>query len=399
MISVEKALERITANILPVEAETVPLLEADRRTLAEDVHALTTQPPFHASAMDGYAVRAADVLNIPSTLTVIGESAAGHGFAGRVEQGQAVRIFTGAPVPLGADAVVIQENTKRAGTELIVCSAPPEAGHLRRRGMDFAEGARLLNAGTRLCPRTITLAAAMGHNTLTVRRKPTVALIATGDELVLPGAIPSREQIVCSNPFGIAGIVARAGGQTNFLGIAQDDAAHLTELCKKARTADILITIGGASVGDHDIVAPVLQSMGMTLDFWRIAMRPGKPLMFGMLGKTRVVGLPGNPVSALVCSHIFIAPLIRAMLGNAESTQRQQTAILTESLEENGPRQHYMRAFSTHDTQGEHHVTPVHSQDSSLLSPLAKADVLIIRPPHDPELHAGARVNIMPLDF
>ncbi len=398
MISVEEALRRITKGVPPAQQEHIPLLEADGRTLAEDLSARITQPPFDASAMDGYAVRAHDVATLPATLAVIGEAAAGHGFSGKVGIGQAVRIFTGAPLPDGADAIVIQENATRSGSQIIVTENCPDPRHIRHQGIDFRKGAHLLKAGSRLTPRSITLAAAMGYADLPVRRKPTVALIATGDELTLPGAPMAPHNIICSNPFGIAGVIERAGGRAAFLGIARDERTHLAGLCAAGLDADILVTIGGASVGDHDIVAEVLQSQGMVLDFWRIAMRPGKPLMFGKFQDTRVIGLPGSPVSALICTRIFIVPLLEALLGYQTPATNLQTAIVTEALPQNGPRQHYMRAISQ-GSGDDQRVTPVKSQDSSLLSTLAAADVLVVRAPHAPVIKPGERVNILPLDF
>ncbi len=399
LISVDEARSRILAEATPVGTECVALMAADGRTLAAPLAALRTQPPFDASAMDGYAVRSGDVAALPACLKVIGEAAAGRGFRGQVEASEAVRIFTGAPVPAGADAIVIQEDTKREGDNVIVHSGAPDPGHVRQRGFDFIEGQKLICDGTCLTARDVTLAAAMGHAQLEVRRKPRVALIATGDELVLPGEICGEDQIVCSNPYGIAAMVRRAGGEPQFLGIARDDAAHLRGLCEQAAGAEILVTIGGASVGDHDIVAPVLKGMGMSLDFWRIAMRPGKPLMFGRLDHTLVIGLPGNPVSSLICTRVFIVPLIRALLGQTGTGDRTLTAPLAVDLPANGPRQHYMRAITQESENGVRAVAPVRSQDSSLLSPLATADVLIVRPAGDPAQPAGARVRVLDLDF
>ncbi len=399
LLSVEEARSRILADVTATAVETVDLLSADRRVLTEDLAALRTQPPFDVSAMDGYAVRAADIKAFPARLKVIGESAAGHGFHINVDTGQAVRIFTGAPVPAGADAIVIQEDTERDGETVVVQECIPEAGHVRKRGFDFQDGQTLLSGRTVLTPRDITLAAAMGHGSLEVRRRPTVGLIATGDELVLPGQETGRDQIVCSNPFGIAAIVERIGAEAHFLGIAKDNRDDLAALCERGRDMDVLVTIGGASVGDHDIVAPVLQDMGMTLDFWRIAMRPGKPLMFGRLGKTHVIGLPGNPVSSLICTWIFIVPLIAKLLGRQDSGLTMKPARLSEAMSKNGPREHYMRGVSETLADGSLAVAPVRSQDSSLLSPLAQADVLIVRPPHDPERAIGDSVSISQIDF
>ena len=399
LLSVEEARSRILAGAVAKETEFVELLSADRRVLAADLDALRTQPPFDVSAMDGYAVRADDIREFPARLHVIGESAAGHGFHNQISSGEAVRIFTGAPVPPGADTIVIQEDTERDGDTVIIQECQPEDGHIRKRGFDFDVGQRLLNGGIVLNPRDITLAAAMGHGRLEVRKRPRVGLIATGDELVLPGEETGPDQIVCSNPFGIAAIVERIGGSAQFLGIAKDDPAELAALCEHGRDMDVLVTIGGASVGDHDIVAPVLQDMGMMLDFWRIAMRPGKPLMFGRLGETHVIGLPGNPVSSLICTWIFIVPLLTKLLGRDGSGLETLSVRLNQSLSSNGPREHYMRGISTTDPDGTISVVPVRSQDSSLLAPLAEADVLIIRPPHDPKRSVGDEVQVSRIDF
>ena len=281
LLSVDEARARILDGVNPVPSETVELLDSPGRVLADSATALRTQPPFDVSAMDGYAVRRVDVGSPPATLNVIGESAAGHGFRGSIGEGQAVRIFTGAPIPLGSDAIVIQEDTERSGDSIIVHDGAPDTAHFRKRGIDFNGGDVLLRAGRRLTPRDVTLAAAMGHGGLAVRQRPRVAIVATGDELVLPGQPVGDDQIVCSNPYGIAAMIERAGGAPDFLGIARDDRDDLTEHFRRAQEADVLVTIGGASVGDHDLVAPVLEDLGMSLDFWRIAMRPGKPLMFG----------------------------------------------------------------------------------------------------------------------
>jgi molybdopterin molybdotransferase len=400
LLSVEEALARIVADVVPVSTERVGLFEADNRILVEPVVARRTQPPFDVSAMDGFAVRKQDVAELPTTLRLLGQSAAGHGYRGALGAGDAVRIFTGAPLPDGADAIVIQEDcTFDAETVTVGSGGAPEAGHLRKRGYDFTEGDRLIAPGRKLTSRDVTLAAAAGYPDLEVRRKPRVALLATGDELVLPGEPVGSDQIVCSNPFGIAAIVRRAGGEPIFLGIAKDDKAELSEKCAQARDADVLLTIGGASVGDHDFVGPVLEAMGMSLSFWRIGMRPGKPLLSGRLGDLHVLGVPGNPVSSMVGSRIFLVPLINALLGLPDESLKPVTAHAAVELSKNGPRQHYMRATQTIAADGRILVMPVASQDSSLIGNLAKADCLIVRPPHDPEVPAGATVAIMPLDF
>ncbi|MGE5267932.1 MAG: gephyrin-like molybdotransferase Glp, partial [Deltaproteobacteria bacterium] len=314
MLPVDEALRRILESVSPTDSQRVSLSEAAHRVLAEDVRATLTQPPFDASAMDGYAVRAADVAHLPATLNLIGEARAGKGFDGAVTQGSCVRIFTGAPVPAGADAIVIQENTKSEGSSVTVVDGQPDPAHLRPRGGDFAEGQVLLPSGRRLDARAILLAAAMGHGTLAVRRRPVIAVLATGDELVEPGERPGPDQIVSSNPYGLAAMIAAAGGVPRLLGIARDTPAALDGKLDAAADADVLVTTGGASVGDHDLVGPVLTARGMTPGFWKIAMRPGKPLLFGRLGEQRVLGLPGNPVAALICGRVFLVPLIDRLL-------------------------------------------------------------------------------------
>ncbi|MFM9942111.1 MAG: gephyrin-like molybdotransferase Glp [Hyphomicrobiaceae bacterium] len=399
-LTVEAALARILADARTTTSlDNRNLLDAAGCVLAAPLVARLTQPPFNASAMDGYAVRAADVASLPAVLNVIGEAAAGHGFRGRVEAGEAVRIFTGAPVPDGADAIIIQENTRRDGTRVTVTEGQIDPEFVRPRGGDFAAGQTLIPSDRRLTARDLTLAAAMGHGALTVRRPPAVAILATGDELVPPGIIPGPDQIVCSNTFGLAALVKAAGGEPRLLGIAGDTRASLEAHVAQAAGADILLTAGGASVGDHDLVAPVLTAQGMTLDFWKIAMRPGKPLMFGRLGPQMVLGLPGNPVSSLICARLFLVPLIRALLGLQPEPHRPLSARAAVKLGANGPRTHYMRATSRLALDGAREVTPVRSQDSSLMSPLAEADCLIVRPIAAPAIPAGSEVPVLLLDF
>jgi len=399
LLSVDQALQLILDGVGATSAETVAIEAARGRTLAAPLAALLTQPPFDASAMDGYAVRAADIARLPATLTVIGQAAAGHPFAGTVAAGQAARIFTGAPLPAGADVVVIQENTSRDRDRVTVTDGTPDKGNVRTRGFDFREGEVLLQAGRRLGPREVSLAAAMGHGAVPVRRKPRVAVLSTGDELVLPGERPGPGQIVSSNHLGVAALAEIAGAEVELLGIARDTRESLEAHFARAESADILVTIGGASVGDHDLVGPVLQARGLALAFWKIAMRPGKPLMFGRLGPARVLGLPGNPVSSLVCTRVFLTPLIRALLGQPAEAERALQARAAVALEANGPRQHYMRATTALGPDGVPAVTPVRSQDSSLLAPLAQADCLLVRPANAPAAPAGSLVPIQPLDF
>jgi molybdopterin molybdotransferase len=398
LISVEEALARILADAAPLGTERVAIDVAHDRILAGPLAARLTQPPFDASAMDGYAVRVTDVATLPAKLKVIGESAAGHPFAGRVDNGEAVRIFTGAPVPEGADGIVIQEHTTREGDQVVIQGADVQTDHIRPRGGDFREGMSLLDAGRRLGPRELSLAASMGHGEVVVFRRPRVAVLSTGDELVRPGETPGVGQIVASNHLGIGAMVRGFGAEVIQLGIARDTAESLTAHVERAKVADILVTIGGASVGDHDLVAPVLSKQGMELAFWKIAMRPGKPLMSGRLGALRVVGLPGNPVSALVCARVFLVPLVEQLAGRPRATEATLQAEATVEIEANGPRQHYMRATLTRGG-GLPRVTPVRSQDSSLLSPLSIADCLIVRAPNTPTVSPGETVRVLPLDF
>ena len=397
LLSVAEALARVTAGLKPLEVERVALEGASGRVLAEDVAARVTQPPFDASAMDGYAVRAADVAAVPVTLRVVGRSAAGAGFRGKVGPGEAVRIFTGAPVPEGADLIVIQENAEEEQGSVTIKEAAGEP-HIRPRGQDFAEGEILLTAGTRLGPREMMLAAAMNQADLPVRRKPKVAILATGNEVVPPGSELAADQIVSSVPYGLAALIARHGGEAMALGIAKDEPESIITLARAGSAADILVTIGGASVGEYDLVAAALKSEGLELDFWKIAMRPGKPLLFGRMGNQRVLGVPGNPVSALICAHVFLIPMLDKLLGATEESRHEPEAVLGEALAANGPREHYMRALSAWRQDGMRVVTPLPSQDSSLVAALARADCLIVRPPNAPALPRGARVRIVPLD-
>lgn len=397
LLSVEDALEKVVAGIAPLPAEDVALLAADGRHLAEGLTATRTQPPFDASAMDGFALRKEDAA-IGKTLRVIGQSAAGHGFAGHVGPGETVRIFTGAPMPAGADLIVIQENTRHTPDEMTIIDGDLQTNHIRPAGNDFHQGAELIPAGARLGPRALTLAAAMGHATVKAVRKPHVAIIATGDELVLPGKTPSPDQIVCANPYGIAPMLERAGATVTFTGIAADTVDSLTDHFDRAADADLMITIGGASVGDHDLVGPALNARGIELDFWKIALRPGKPLMFARNGRQRILGLPGNPVSSLVCARVFARPVLDAFLGHATPQMQLSPARLTAPLPANGPRKHFMRARATF-TNGEREVTPVASQDSSLLATLFSADTLIVRACHAPAAAPGDSVLCLDLDF
>lgn len=397
LLPVASALEQILSGIASPAEEMVSVFAADGRVLTRDLVAMFTQPPFAASAMDGYAVYGQDAAPVGARWTVVGESAAGRGFAGRVGPGEAVRIFTGAPVPADCATVVIQEDVARDGDVIVATDATASGANIRRAGNDFAQGDVLLKRGHRLDPHALTLAAAMGHGEVPVARCPVVAILATGDELVPPGARPGPDQIVSSNPAGIAALVVRAGGVPLQLGIVADRMADLRAAIAQARGADILITIGGASVGDHDLVGPALKEEGIDLAFWKVAIRPGKPLMFGRLGPMRVMGLPGNPVSALITARVFLVPLLHALLGIEPEARDLETAILSQPLEANGPRLHLMRAKLGRDASGALTVTPMPSQDSSLLSALVEADCLIWREPDAVLAAAGDAVRFQRL--
>ncbi|QHQ34727.1 molybdopterin molybdotransferase MoeA [Algicella marina] len=390
MIPVAEALAQVLALISPTGTEDVPLDAADTRALAAPIVATRTQPPFAASAMDGYALRA-DEAPAGANLRVIGEAAAGRAFTGKVGMGEAVRIFTGAPVPDSADTILIQEDADRSGDRITVREAARPGAHIRPAGGDFFTGAEIPSP-RRLSPRDIALAAAMNCPKLTVRRRPVIALIPTGDELVMPGEVPGPDQIVSSNNFGLAALIARAGGQPRLLPIARDTPDSLRAAFASARDADLIITLGGASVGDHDLVQSTAADEGLDLSFYKIAMRPGKPLMAGRLGGTPMLGLPGNPVSAMVCGTLFIEPAIHAFLG-LPAPDRAFTAPLAHALPANGPREHYMRARREPDGS----VTVFDCQDSSLLSVLHASDTLAIRPPHAKAAPAGQDIRCLAL--
>ena len=391
MIPVSEALDRLFALVRPVGSETVPLAQAGGRVLVADAVARRTQPPFAASAMDGYAVRAAEAA-VGATLPVIGEAAAGRRFSGALPAGAAVRIFTGAPVPEGADAILIQEDARREGERITVAEAPKPGEHVRPAGGDFAEGDRLA-APRRLTPRDVALLAAMNLPEVTVSRRPRVALIATGDELVLPGETPGPDQIVSSNNFGLAAMLDAIGADPVLCPIARDSRDSLMAALEPARDADFIVTLGGASVGEHDLVASVFAESGLSLDFWKIRMRPGKPLMAGRLGEAVMIGLPGNPVSAMVCGEVFVRPAIDAALGLPARPRETRPARLAHPMPANGPREHYMRAEVAADGA----ATVFENQDSSLLATLARANALVVREPDAPALPEGAEVRQIPL--
>jgi molybdopterin molybdotransferase len=389
MISVEAALARCVALCTPLVAETVRLQDACGRWMCAPAVAGHDQPPFAASAMDGYAVVGDPVAG--ATFIVTGEAGAGHAFAGRIGPGEAVRIFTGAPVPKGATRVIIQEDVVVTGPMITVKPNADAAPHIRPVGQDFRAGATL--SPRRLRPNDLALLAAMNIAEVTVTRRPVVALIATGDELVMPGEDPRSDQIIASNSFALKAMVEVEGGTARLLPIARDTEAELATVLGLAAGADLIVTIGGASVGDHDLVGRVA---GLEHAFWKIAMRPGKPLMAGRLKGVPMLGLPGNPVSAIVCGHLFLLPMIRAMLGQTDVAPVQHRAQLAVDLPANGPRAHYMRArLVTGD--GLPRITPFERQDSALLSILGEASALLIRPVDDGPRRAGDVVDYLPL--
>ncbi|GGA85698.1 molybdopterin molybdenumtransferase MoeA [Brucella endophytica] len=391
LLPVDEALARLLADATALGEETIPLMQAGGRVLARPVTARHTQPPFDASAMDGYALRGADVASVPVELTVIGESAAGKRFSGTVAPGEAVRIFTGAPVPDGADTVLIQENTERLSNDRVRVLASVAPGkNIRRAGLDFTKSETLLTPGRVLDAADLSLAAAANNAALAAIRQPKVAILATGNELVPPGGTLGPDQIIASNTVGIAEIVRRNGGVVCDLGIVPDKVERIEAAIGTAveEGVDILVTSGGASVGDHDLVHAALSARGMELDFWKIAMRPGKPLMFGRLKTLRVLGLPGNPVSSLICAHLFLVPLVAALGGRAYKPDIR-TARLESDLPANGSRRDHIRAQIIVGRDGALFASPLPQQDSSVLSALARADALIIREPHTAPARAG----------
>ena len=390
MITVAEALAQLFALVSPLGAEDVPLAKAHNRVLARDAQATRNQPPFAAAAMDGYAVNGRPV-KPGQTFEVIGEAAAGHRWDGTVGAAQAIRIFTGAPLPDGTDHVIIQENVSRDGSRVILDDSTNDKPHVRPAGADFRVG-DTVKALRRLTPSDIALLAAMNIPIITVTRRPVVAIIATGDELVQPGEMPGHDQIIASNGYGLAALIENLGAEARLLPIARDTVASLEFAFDLAADADLIVTIGGASVGDHDLVGDVAQVKGMERSFYKVAMRPGKPLMAGRMGGATMIGLPGNPVSAMVCGHIFLAPVIRKMLGLGESPALRETHLLARATPANGPREHYMRAHAGPDG-----VTIFALQDSALLTVLADANCLAVRPPNDPARGSGDPIEIIRL--
>jgi molybdopterin molybdotransferase len=395
-ISVADALRRVLAHAEPLSPENVPLDDANGRVLARDLTALRTQPPADVSAMDGYAVRTADVADAPVYLKVIGEVAAGRPFAAAVGPGETVRIFTGGVIPAGADTVVVQESANREADRVEVLKPATKGRHIRKEGLDFRRGESLFARGHRLTARDLALLAGMNHPLVTLHRRPKIALFATGDELVPPGTEPVPGQIVYSNGFALAALARQEGAVVTDLGLVGDTMEATIVAIRRARDipADILVTTGGASVGDYDFVHKAFAAEGMDLSFWKVAMRPGRPLMHGRLGDMHILGLPGNPVSSYVCALLFLIPLIRRMSGRADLTIPVESAVLGYDLPANDEREDYLRASLRHGATGEV-ATPFPTQDSSMMVPLARADCIIIREPYAPPASAGSRCAIV----
>ena len=396
LISVAQALDHVLSHAVPLPPEQVPLDDALGRVLAADLEALRTQPPADVSAMDGYAARASDVATAPVELRVIGEVAAGRPFTSAVGTGQAARIFTGGVMPAGADTVVVQEITERKPDAVTVLKPVSKGRHIRRQGLDFRRGDTLFSAGHRLSARDLALLAGMNHPIVPVHRRPKVALFATGDELVPPGTEPGPGQIVYSNGFALAALARQEGTAVVDLGLVKDKLEPTVAAVRAAGqdAADILVTTGGASVGEYDLVHKAFAAEGMDLSFWKVAMRPGRPLMYGRLAGMQVLGLPGNPVSAYVCAFLFLVPLIRRMSGRSDLAMPTESALLGSDLSANDERADYLRATLRESSEGPI-ATAFPVQDSSMMVPLAKADCLIIRKPYAPASGAGSRCVIV----
>ena len=404
-MAVAEARQRIVADLPVMPPEDIALTAGLGRVLAADLIARRTQPPMAMSAMDGYAVRSQDTNTVPVTLTRVGEAPAGGHFPGVLDAGQTVRIFTGGPVPEGADAIVIQEDVDASsetdGAAITIKEASKSGQYIRPAGLDFREGTPGLPAGRLLTARDVGLAAAMDHPWLSVRRKPRIAVLASGDEIVRPGEPIGRNQIVSSNSFALAATITAMGADPVVIGIAPDDNDGLRQAADAARGCDMLVTTGGASVGQHDLIQTALSDHDddhyrLQVGFWRIAMRPGKPLIFGRLGSMPMLGLPGNPVSTLVCAQIFLHPAIQHMLGIADHGDRFDTALLGRDLPANDQREDYLRCQLARQADGQWHAMPFQRQDSSMLSVMASADCLLVRPPFDPARKVGDSVRIMP---
>ncbi|TAL03031.1 MAG: molybdopterin molybdenumtransferase MoeA [Rhodospirillaceae bacterium] len=402
MLPVADARRMILARLPILESETVPLEKALGRALASDMAARVSHPAADVSAMDGYAVRADDAATAPATLKVVGESAAGHPWSGSIKAGQAVRIFTGAYVPSGADAIVIQEDTKTGDGVVITIEAVRPGQHIRRAGQDFRAGDIGLRAPRCLTARDIGFLGAMNHGEVRVRRRPRVGIISTGDEIVMPGHPIAPGQLASANGPGLYAFATAHGAEAHHFGIAPDDTSALRALLERAGEVDILLTSGGVSVGDHDLIKQVLGDMGLDLAFHKIAMRPGKPLLFGAIrtasGTTPIMGLPGNPVAAMICAIMFLGPALDVMQGLPGDLPPLMNARLGAPLKANDIREDYIRAALAPGPDGVPVATPFPVQDSSMVSALARADVLIVRPPFAPAANAGDQVAVLPLD-
>lgn len=397
LLPVAEALDRILAGVKPLPVDDMPLSTAHGHVLAHDLAARRTQPPASVSAMDGYAVRGVDIASVPATLRVIGEVAAGRPLGAEIGAGQAARIFTGGVMPNGADTVVIQEHTSRDGDRVTINSPTPSGRNIRREGLDFRTGDRLLAKGIRLTDRDLMLAAAMNYPAVPVHRSARVAVLATGDELVMPGTEPGPGEIVYSNGFALAALARANGAEVAELGIARDRTDDIAQKIRAAREqrADVLLISGGASVGDHDLVQRALMQEGLKLSFWRIAMRPGRPMMHGVLGGMQVLGVPGNPVSSYVCAFLFLVPLLRKLSGRTDLAHPRFNARLGRDLGANDERADYLRATLSEDADGALTATPLAAQDSSLMANLSKADCLLIREPHAPAAKASSPCVIL----
>jgi len=398
LLPVADAIEQILGGVEPLPVESVTLSDALGGVLAQDLVAQRTQPPAALSAMDGYAVRADDVAKAPVMLAVIGEAAAGHPFATEIKAGQCARIFTGGVLPRGTDTVVIQENTSRDGDRVTISTAAARGRNVRAAGIDFKQGEVLLRSGHRLTDRDLMLAAGMNYPSLKIHRRPTVAVLGTGDELVPPGSSPKDGEIIYSSGFALAALIRAEGAHVIELGVARDKVEDIVACIRRARDAkaDVLLTTGGASVGEHDLVQKALAAEGLDLSFWKIAMRPGKPMMHGRLGAMHVLGVPGNPVSSYVCTFLFLLPLIRRLAGRSDLHAQPLVANLGRALPQNDERAEYMRATLSKDADG-WIATPFPNQDSSLMAPLAKADCLVIRDAHAEAAPAGSHCVILKL--
>lgn len=397
MLTVRDAHARVIAAFEALPSEIVSVADATGRVLAVPPAARLTQPPSDLSAMDGYAVRTADVPAAPTTLKLVGQAPAGGSYDHALKPGETVRIFTGGPLPMGADAIVIQEDTKADGEKITVLEAPRPGRHVRKAGLDFASGDTPLNAGRTLTTRDVALAAAMNHPWLSVHRKPRVAILSTGDELVMPGEPVGRNQIVSSSGIAVAALVRGWGGEPMLFDIARDNAALIQSRIAAGAQHDLLITLGGASVGDHDLVQDALKAQGFAMDFWKIAMRPGKPLMFAAKDRARVLGLPGNPVSTMVCALLFMKPAMDRMLGQAGDLVGTVPARLAVDLKMNDQREDYVRSTLSRAADGSLTVTPHPVQDSSMLSVLAESSAFLVRPAHDPARKAGETAQVVDL--